>query len=291
MAPIRDQQANGGACPTRRLRVSRGLRLCGIVTTDLWFSTQDAAGMDCADLEVLAGAGLALPLLAEAVSNATPMPNASDIDCLAELRQLDYETVNRLREAANLPPIERVSPPPAKVLPCVLKPAEKNCLGGVCIGDKRTTPGSPTAVTVGEKWSVIRTLEVCNGAVVQVDITRVFQDAGFDWSDVGPVQTGTLDEGSIFGRFLADSMLPMGFVLTGNQQQLDGEGVVGAIMEFKRLNLVCSGVPPAKVFQPDYRWLLTGSDPDRGGGIFVSLQARDQGYEEKCASRDASGLH
>ena len=243
-----------------------------------------AQGMDCADLDSLVSAGVAPALLVEAVRSASPRPSEADMTCLAAKGRLDPQFLDELRRASGLPVIERPASSQGPARKCDSIPVERNCIGGVCLGDSRQTQASPAPILIGEKFGALRDIEVCGGQVVGVTVTRVFQDpgSGFDWSDVGPAQTGGVDELALYHSHLIKAVRAIGYLPQGEGTKQDSQFTE----TFSRTQLdLCAGM-----FIYHYRSLTIATPQNGGKGAMVALSLLDPNYSEKCVDRDTSGL-
>lgn len=175
----------------------------------------------------------------------------------------------RAQSAPTTAPIPAASPPS----PSTVAPLPYDCMSGICLNEKRTAVAQ-AVVTVGERYKVLRDVEVCGGVVVMITLTRAFQGEGFDWTDMGAVVTGSPEEGSVYFNFVREGFTKLGWIAKIS----DVDPGEGGIVIYENANVQGTraiGVATGHDFYYAKLAIATTQHPNR---------------DELCTARDTQGL-
>lgn len=107
-------------------------------------------------------------------------------------------------------------------------PKKWDCLGGVCLNAKATSTTYPKVVVTASDRRWTRTVEVCSGRVVKVQLATGWHQAYFKWTDLLPSSSTKVgdDDGTLAEAFRKQIL----GALVGKGWVLDGEGpmILGA---------------------------------------------------------------
>ncbi len=116
-------------------------------------------------------------------------------------------------------------PPPEGETPVQPPEPQKkwDCLGGVCLNDRTTSTYPKVVVTVSDRrWT--RTVEVCSGRVVKVQLATGWHQTYFKWTDLLPgTSTKVGDDEGVLADSFRDQILS---ALVGKGWVLGGEGLM-----------------------------------------------------------------
>ncbi len=140
-----------------------------------------------------------------------------------------------------------------------------DCLGGVCLNAKATSTTYPKAVVTASDRKWTRTVEVCSGRVVKVQLATGWHQTYFKWTDLLPGTSTKVgdDDGTIANGYYEQVLN----ALVGKGWVLDGEGSVRGANhpDFQGERLVLSAPADENALPGWNGWVvgLTTNHPDK----------------------------
>jgi len=166
----------------------------------------------------------------------------------------------------------QTTPPAPEPVPEPVVVPKLDCLAGVCIGSKPSSTTDTLVTVSSHQW--MRTLKVCEGRVVVINIWAGWYQTGFTWGDaitgsVTPVYSGDGSPAGTVRDRVAEAMESKGWVLQDYEDPMafyanpEVNGIRGVTFE------------------------RSGDDPN---GWYVAVVAIHPDNQKMCASKNGQGL-
>ncbi len=233
-----------------------------------------ALALDCSDVMNMITVRVPENIVVMTIKDSGEEFSSADVECLiaggapaSVVKQVQTMVPPPPRvapPAETIRPSTQTLPPPAAPLPI---PAQLkfDCLGGACI-DAKTGPVSKAVVVVsGRKWT--RTIEVCSGRIVHIDISGGWVQPGFTWSNLlaGTSTSLGYDEDGTKAYMERDRLL---ILLAGMGWFVIGTEVERGIQSTGLLNMSVNGlrhiyVEPSNSVPEGWSVAITSIHPNR----------------------------
>lgn len=157
--------------------------------------------LGCDDIKTMIDARMPSDIIIETIKNSSYKSSEEDLICLLKYSNIDINVINYLLNINNSGKKMELS---------------FDCLAGFCLNQESGSLGDDVFL-IGNKYNVVRSIEVCAGVVSKIMVTRYFSDAErkgtvfkYGWSVVG-----YMFEYSIYMNYIDENLKNIKFYSTG----------------------------------------------------------------------------